>query len=79
MAGSGKITTEYTVWCSKCERWYQTVEHRNKYWFGRFLRLQGWRFTRAWGWICSDHNEEFDRILRGEAKPVITPAAITET
>ena len=68
MPGSGKITIEYTVWCSKCETWYQTGEHKNKKTFARDLRLWGWKFTRAWGWICSDHNPEYENMLIGEHK-----------
>ena len=69
MPGSGKITTEYTVWCAKCERWDQTGEHRNKAIFGSDLKLYGWRFTRAWGWVCPDHNPEYWEILERGHEP----------
>lgn len=66
MPGSGKITTDFTVWCSKCEHWVQTSEHGNKSQFARFLKLRGWRFTRAWGWICPTHNYKYQKMLDKE-------------
>jgi hypothetical protein len=62
MPGSGKITTEYTVWCSRCESWLQTGEHKNKKHFASDLRLYGWKFSKAWGWTCSDHNIEAQEV-----------------
>lgn len=55
MGGSGKITTEYTVWCSKCYRWYQTGEHRTKKDFAKFIRTLGWKYTSDEGWVCWEH------------------------
>ena len=68
MSGSGKITTEYTVWCYKCDRWHQTAEHKNKHSFGVYLKIHGWLFTRAWGWICPTHNEWYQKLLEKEKK-----------
>ncbi len=67
MTYDGKMTVELSVWCKKCEvQEHSKGKFKNKRKFGSYLRLYGWRFTRAWGWICPSHNEEYLKMLRGK-------------
>jgi hypothetical protein len=52
--GSGKITTEFTVWCGKCEVWWQESMSRNKTEFAEYIQKYGWRKTKEYGWVCPD-------------------------
>ncbi len=57
MGGSGRITTEFTAWCSRCCVWVQTSDFRTKRAFAKRLRSEGWRLV-ARQWVCDKHDKE---------------------
>lgn len=41
--GSGKISTEYTIWCGRCEIFFQESHFRNKADLARCFIGLGWK------------------------------------
>jgi phage FluMu protein Com len=47
----GEISNEFTVWCAKCNEWYQEST-RKKASAVEAFKVLGWRKTKWDGWIC---------------------------
>ena len=41
--GTGRITTEYTVWCSQCVEWLQEAGYRRKASVTKYFQSLGWK------------------------------------
>lgn len=55
VAGTGRITTEWTVWCGRCAVWETNdVIHGKKSEFIAGIRNSGWKRTKSDGWVCPD-------------------------
>ena len=52
MPGSGDITTEHTIWCSRCEEW-QTWCIRLMSDMIKATKVEGWRKIKGL-WVCPD-------------------------
>lgn len=50
---SGSITTDYTVWCAKCPKWYSSVMTPKSEAIKEF-KMVGWKNKRGVGWTCPD-------------------------
>lgn len=50
--GLGNITTEHTVWCSRCVHWEQ-YDYRLKSKFIKYIESTGWRLVKSL-WVCPD-------------------------
>lgn len=55
--GKGYITREYTVWCGRCEEWYQDTARSIKEVQPKFIQM-GWSKTRKHGWLCPECSEK---------------------
>ena len=55
----GHISTEFTVWCGMCIRWYQEAAP-GKMEAAKDFRLNGWKKTKARGWMCPDCSKKRD-------------------
>lgn len=51
----GSITTEYTVWCAKCEVWYQECWSSNKSKAIEAIKVRGWKLAKG-KWLCPAHS-----------------------
>ena len=61
MHGTGKISTEHTVWCSRCEEWRQLCEYSITG-MKQAIIHDGWKLIRGL-WMCPDCS------AKQEAKP----------
>jgi len=52
------ITTEYTVWCSECEEWYQTPSSRTKAMAVKEFKSLGWKLIKNKEWLCPKCKEK---------------------
>jgi len=55
MICKGYISIEYTVWCGECGNWDQ-ISGKKKY-AKRQWKIDGWKLTRDYGWLCSNCSE----------------------
>lgn len=49
----GSITTEYTVWCVKCDEWYQISADKKKTAIQLFKTAYGWKINKG-KWCCQN-------------------------
>lgn len=52
MPGTGTITAEHTVWCSRCDRWSQR-SWNTKQKMTKDIVEDGWR-KKKYLWVCPD-------------------------
>lgn len=60
----GIITTEFTIWCNRCERWEQEATVVGKAEMIRMKRAAGWEYKRDLKWYCPECSAELKKVKR---------------